>query len=176
MQDMEDGFLTFCWQNLAPEARARILSQSAQDILGFLALAPHITMISTLSACLSRLLVVFFKPTTICPSPRGLTLTSGHFLNNFLQEYRGVTPETIAQFDENIEAFMTSVEGELERIREAAKDHKLSGDEYAHAIPYAMVFTNMNFIFANVLNEAQNGASMSLYRALLEFAAQTICL
>jgi hypothetical protein len=110
----------------------------------------------------------FFKAYHHLPISHGFDSHVGPF-NNFLEEYRGVTPETIGQFDENIEAFMTSVESELERIREMAKDHKLTTDEYADAISYAMVFTNMNFIFANVLNEAQNGAPISLYRNLLEF-------
>jgi hypothetical protein len=60
------------------------------------------------------------------------------------------------------------VESELELTREAARGGHLTGDEFARGTSYAMVFTNMNFIFANVLNEAQNGASMSLYRAILE--------
>ncbi len=63
---------------------------------------------------------------------------------------------------------MTSVERELERLRESARGRHLTGDEFERAISYAMVFNNMTFIFANVLNEAQNGCSLSVYRAILE--------
>ncbi len=165
-KDMEDGFLGFCWQNLAPEARARVLAKSSKTFWLFGAGASHHYSLNAFGVPVP-LASGFFRAYHQLPISQGFDSYVGP-LNNFLQEYRGVTPETVGEFDENIEAFMTSVESELELIRETARDHHLSGDEFAHAISYAMVFTNMNFIFANVLNEAQNGPSMSLYRAILE--------
>jgi hypothetical protein len=164
--NMEDGFLAFCWQNLAPEARARILAKAPKTFWLFGAGASYHYDLNAYGVSVP-LASGFFKAYHHLPISQGFDSHVGPF-NNFLEEYRGVTPETIGKFDENIEAFMTSVETQLERIRELARDHKLSGDEYGHAISYAMVFTNMNFIFASVLNEAQNGAPMSLYRPLLE--------
>ena len=166
-RDMEDGFLAFCWQNLAPEARARILAKAPKTFWLFGAGASHHYHLNAFGVPVP-LASGFFKAYHHLPISWGFDYHVGPF-NNFLEEYRGVTPETIGQFDESIEAFMTSVESELEQIKERAKDHHLTGDEYAHALSYAMVFTNMNFIFASVLNEAQNGSPMSLYRALLEF-------
>lgn len=165
--DMEDGFLAFCWHNLAPEARAHILAKAPKTFWLFGAGASHHYDLNSCGVPVP-LASGFFKAYHHLPISQGFDSYVGPF-NNFLEKYRGVTPETIGQFDENIEAFMTSVESELERIRESARDHKLAGDEYAHALSYATVFSNMNFIFASVLNEAQNGAPMSLYRALLEF-------
>lgn len=168
-KDMDDGFLAFCWQNLAPEARAHILAKAPKTFWLFGAGASHHYDLNAFGVPMP-LASGFFKAYHHLPISQGFDSHVGPF-NNFLEEYRGVTPETIGQFDENIEAFITSIESELGRIREMAKDHKLTADEYAHALSYAMVFTNMNFIFANVLNEAQNGAPMSLYRALLEFSS-----
>ena len=163
---MEDSFLAFCWQNLAPEARARILAKAPKTFWLFGAGASYHYNLNAFGVCVP-LASGFFKAYHHLPISQGFDSHVGPF-NNFLEKYRGVTPETIGRFDENIEAFMTSVESELERIKEMAKDHHLTGDEFSHAVSYAMVFTNMNFIFANVLNETQNGPSMSLYRNLLE--------
>lgn len=168
-RDMEDTFLVFCWQNLAPEARARILAKVSKTVWLFGAGASHHYNLNAFGVPVP-LASGFFKAYHRLPISQGFDFHVGPF-NNFLEEYRDVTPETIGQFDENIETFMTSVESELERIREMAKDHRLTSDEYAHALSHAMVFTNMNFIFASVLNEAQNGPPMSLYRALLEFCS-----
>ena len=166
-KDMEDGFLAFCWQNLAPEARAHILAKAPKTFWLFGAGASHHYSLNAFGVPVP-LASGFFRAYHRLPISQGFDSHVGPF-NNFLETYRGVTAETIGEFDENIEAFMTSVESELERIRETARDHHLTGDEFARAVSYAMVFTNMNFIFANVLNEAQNGASMSFYRAILEF-------
>src|SRR4029077_7227944 len=148
---MEDGFLAFCWQSLAPESRGHILAKAPKTFWLFGAGASHHYDLNAFGVPVP-LASGFFKAYHHLPISQGFDSHVGPF-NNFLEEYRGVTPETIGQFDENIETFMTSVESELEQIREMAKDHKLTRDEYAHALSYAMVFTNMNFIFANVLNE-----------------------
>lgn len=166
-KDMGDGFLAFCWQNLAPEARARILAKAPTTFWLFGAGASHHYSLNAFGVPVP-LASGFFRAYHQLPISQGFDSHVGPF-NNFLERYRGVTPETVENFDENIEAFMTSVESELERIRESARGHHLAGDDFAHAISYAMVFSNMNFIFANVLNEAQNGTPISLYRALLEF-------
>jgi hypothetical protein len=79
-----------------------------------------------------------------------------------------VPPHKVPGWVENIEEFMTSIESGLEEIKTLTKDRKLSSEEFKRAISYAQVFTNMMFIFASVLNEAQNGPSLSLYRPLLE--------
>src|SRR5579871_2485737 len=169
VENMDDSFLQFCWQNLAPEARARILAKTPKTFWLFGAGASHHYDLNAFGISVP-LASGFFKAYHNLPVSQRFDYHVGP-LNNFLEEYRDVTPETIEQFDENIEAFMTSVESELEQIKAMAKDHHLTGAEYARALSYSMVFTNMNFIFASVLNEAQNGSPMSLYRNLLEFCS-----
>jgi hypothetical protein len=123
-KDMEDDFLAFSWQNLAPEARAHILAKAPKTFWLFGAGASHHYDLYAFGVPIP-LASGFFKAYHHLPISQGFDSYVGPF-NNFLEEYRGVTPETIGQFDENIEAFMTSVESELERIREMAKDHKLT--------------------------------------------------
>lgn len=164
--DIDPGFLTFAWLNLAPEARAKILAKSPTTFWLFGAGASHHYDLNAYGVPVP-LASGFFKAYHHLPISQGFHAHVGPF-NNFLEEYRGVTPETVGEFDENIEAFMTSVESELEILRETARGRDLTKDEYSRALSYAMVFTNMNFIFANVLNEAQNGAPMSLYRAIFD--------
>jgi hypothetical protein len=166
-KDIEDGLLAFYWDNLAPEARVHILAKAPKTFWLFGAGASHHYSLNPFGVPVP-LASGFFRAYHQLPISQGFDSYVGPF-NNFLETYRGVTAETIGDFDENIEAFMTSVESELERIRETARDQRLDGNELARAYSYATVFTNMNFIFANVLNEAQNGASMSLYRSILKF-------
>lgn len=63
---------------------------------------------------------------------------------------------------------MTSIELKLEEFKAKKKGRRLSAENFGDVWSYATVFNNMNFIFANVLNESQNGASTSLYHMLLE--------
>ncbi len=63
---------------------------------------------------------------------------------------------------------MTSVESDLNNLRESTSDGRLSPEQFERVVSYTQVFNNMTFIFANVLNEAQNGPPMSLYWKLLE--------
>ena len=74
----------------------------------------------------------------------------------------------MGDWDENIEDFMTSIEHEIERLRESTRGREFTGEEFGDAWSYSTAFNNMNFIFASVLNEAQNGSSMSLYKTILE--------
>jgi hypothetical protein len=85
-----------------------------------------------------------------------------------LEHYRGVAPDRVAAWNENIENFMTSIELKLEEFKAKKKGRRLSAENFGDVWSYATVFNNMNFIFANVLNESQNGASTSLYHMLLE--------
>jgi hypothetical protein len=85
-----------------------------------------------------------------------------------LEHYKGVAPNQVAAWDENIEDFMTSIEKTIEELRGKKKKRRLKAEEFGDVVSYATVFNNMNFIFANVLNESQNGASTSLYHMLLE--------
>src|SRR6266852_7314852 len=63
---------------------------------------------------------------------------------------------------------MTSIESKLEELKAKKKRARLSTHDFGETFSYGTVFNNMNSIFANVLNESQNGASTSLYHMLLE--------
>jgi hypothetical protein len=110
----------------------------------------------------------FFKAFNELPPSQGFGAHVGPLIS-FLEHYKGVPPQDVNQWDENIEDFMTSIEAKLDELREKQKQKgRLREKDFADLLSYAMVFNNMNFIFANVLNEAQNGAPGSLYHMLLE--------
>jgi hypothetical protein len=112
----------------------------------------------------------FFEAFNRLPSSQELNTHVGPLVS-FLEHYRGVAPRAIPTWNENIEDFMTSVEAELEKLRAKRAKRKLTAEEFARVFSFGTVFNNMNFIFANVLNEAQNGASTSLYHQLLNLCA-----
>jgi hypothetical protein len=163
---INDDFLRFAWLNLAPEARARILVNSPKTCWLFGAGASHHYDLNAFGLPVP-LANDFFKALHKLPTSQGFHAHIGPFVS-FLKHYRGVPPEKAGQWEENIENFMTSVESELDRLRESTRGGRYVGEEIERVISYAQVFNNMTFIFANVLNEAQNGPSMSLYRAILE--------
>lgn len=67
---------------------------------------------------------------------------------------------------------MTSVEREVDELK-AKNDASgtVMPDDYEKAIPVALVFNNMTFIFANVINEAQNGPAYTAYHELIKFCS-----
>lgn len=166
LDNIDEEFLKFAWLNLMPEARARLLSKSPKTFWLFGAGASHHYDLNAFGVPVP-LASGFFKAFHHLPTSQGFQAHIGPLIS-FLEHYRGVSAEKVGEWDENIETFMTSVEQKLEEIREKRKDHELTSDEFGDAFSYATVFSNMTFIFANVLNEAQNGPSMSLYRNILE--------
>ena len=110
----------------------------------------------------------FFKAFNALPTSSGFQAHVGPFIS-YLNHYRGVAPSEVSRWREDIETFMTSIEGEIEHLRAQKAQHDLTEKEMLKAFSVAQVFSNMNFILANVINEAQNGASESLYRYLLDF-------
>ncbi|NTV91295.1 MAG: hypothetical protein HGA22_13205, partial [Clostridiales bacterium] len=93
-------------------------------------------------------------------------------LVNYLFRSRGVKPTEIGSFKENIEDFMTSIEQEIESLKsKMSSGETLSQEESEQVISAATAFNNMAFIFANVINEAQNGPSFTAYHELLKFCS-----
>lgn len=64
---------------------------------------------------------------------------------------------------------MTSVEQDIDNLRRKKKKQKLNKKDLSRVMALSATFANMNFIFANVINESQNGPSASAYHDLLEF-------
>jgi len=167
LEDIDNDFLAFAWLNLTPQARARILANSPKTFWLFGAGASHHYALNAFGVPVP-LANGFFKAFNKLPTSQGFDAHVGPFIS-FLEHYRGVSPEKAGEWNENVEDFMTSVERELEELRESTRGRDYTAEEFGHAFSYASVFNNMTFIFASVLNEAQNGPSMSLYRAILDF-------
>jgi hypothetical protein len=166
LDDIDDEFLAFAWLNLTPKSRARILSDAPKTFWLFGAGASHHYARNAFGVPVP-LANGFFKAFHRLPTSQGFDAHIGPFIS-FLEHYRGVSPEKAVEWDVNIEDFMTSVERELEELKESTTARDRTEEEFLRAFSYATVFNNMTFIFASVLNEAQNGPSLSLYRAILD--------
>ena len=110
----------------------------------------------------------FFEAFNELPTSEGFHSHVGPLIS-FLRDYRGVRAEDVPRWRENIEDFMTSIEAEIARLSAKKVQGDLNDDDYAKGLSFASVFNNLGFILANVINEAQNGPSETLYRYLLEF-------
>lgn len=167
INDVEDDFLKFAWFNLAPKAKVRILANKPKTFWLFGAGASHHYDLNAYGVRVP-LANGFFKAFNDLPTSQGFHSLVGPFIS-FLEHYRGVSPQRVSEWDEDIEQFMTSIENELDGMRERLKlDPGNTTNDYMRLLSFAQVFNNMTFILANVVNEAQNGCSMSLYRTLLE--------
>jgi hypothetical protein len=110
----------------------------------------------------------FFEAFDALPTSHGFHAHVGPFIS-YLGHYRGVPPQEVSQWRENIESFMTSIDEEITQLRARGAESPLNEKDTAKGLSLAMVFNNMSFILASVVNEAQNGPSESLYRHLLDF-------
>jgi hypothetical protein len=110
----------------------------------------------------------FFNAFNNLPTSEGFHAHVGPLIS-FLNHHRGVKPHEVAQWSENIEDFMTSVETELNEIKEKKNKKELNAEEMERVFSLSAVFNNMVFIFASVVNEAQNGPSESVYNYFLNF-------
>jgi len=166
LASVDDRFMRFCWFSLPPSARARILSRAAKTTWLFGAGASHHYDLNRFGVRVP-LASGFFKAFNELPTSQGFGAHIGPLIS-FLEHYRGVAPDRVATWDENIENFMTSIESKLEELKAKKEKRRFSANDFGDFVSYSTVFNNMNFIFANVLNESQNGASTSLYHMLLE--------
>lgn len=165
------SFLSFCWSNLPMRDRAKVMATQPRTVWLFGAgaschynLNPYGVQIPLANG--------FFEAFHSLPTSQGFHAHVGPFIS-FLAHYKGVPADKVSQWTENIEDFMTSIEHVIDQIRKRRKRAKghLTKKQYFKAISYAMAFNNMMFILANVINEAQNGPSESLYRYLLHFCS-----
>jgi hypothetical protein len=168
LDTIDDAFLVYCWANLSPRDRTKILAGSPKTLWLFGAGASHHYDLNFKGVPVP-LANDFFEAFNSLPTSAGLHAYIGPFIS-FLRDYKGVPSQMVPEWRENIEDFMTSVETGLERLRARRKTKKrLSQEEMSEFYSHAMVFTNMNFIFASVVNESQNGPPESAYRYLLDF-------
>ncbi len=158
--------MRFYWFSLPPSARAQILARAGRTTWLFGAGASHHYDLNRFGVPVP-LASGFFEAFNRLPTSQGFGAHIGPLIS-FLEHYRGVAPDRVAAWNENIENFMTSIESKLEEFKAKKKGRPLSAEKFGDVWSYATVFNNMNFILANVLNESQNGASTSLYHMLLE--------
>jgi hypothetical protein len=167
LENVSRGFLAFSWGNLSPRDRAKVMADFPQTVWLFGAGASHHYNLNARGVPVP-LANGFFSAFNDLPTSEGFHAHVGPLIS-FLCHHRGVNPFDVAQWSENIEDFMTSVESELNEIKEKKSKKELNSDEMGRAISLSAVFNNMLFIFANVINEAQNGPSESVYKYLLNF-------
>lgn len=169
LESIDDDFLGFCWINLPPQARAKILENAPSTVWIFGAGASHDYDLNRFGVPVP-LASGFFEAFNSLPTSQRFGAHVGPLIS-FLEHYRGVDPRKVYTFTENIEDFMTSIEQKIGQLREKKRKRPLSRKDFSDAWSYATVFNNMNFLFANVLNESQNGASASLYHVLLQLCS-----
>jgi hypothetical protein len=167
LQALSDEFIAHCFADLSPRDRIKAFAGSPKTVWLFGAGASHHYNLNSHRVHVP-LANGFFEAFHDLPTSGGLHAFIGPLIS-YLARYRGISAERVSEWRENIEAFMTSVESRLDRLRTIKAKRKLSKAEMEEFYSSAMLFTNMNFIFANVVNEAQNGSSESAYRYLLEF-------
>ncbi len=163
----ENGFYRFLWNNLSTRDRLRVLQGKKRTVWLFGAGASYHYAMNTrgVNMPLAR---DFFKAMHRLPTTDGFNAHIGPLIS-YLQSYRGVHPLEASEWTEDIEQFMTSIETEIDELREKKERNELTDDEFKKSIALSTVFTNMTFIFANVINEAQNGSSYSAYSELVKF-------
>jgi hypothetical protein len=167
LEKVSDGFLAFSWENLSPKDRVKILADAPRTVWIFGAGASHHYNLNSRGVPMP-LSNDFFRAFHELPTSEGFHAHVGPLIS-FLAHYRGVKPHEASKWRENIEEFMTSVENELNNIVTRIKKGELDKIDMLKAFFTAAVFNNMTFIFANVINEAQNGPSNSAYHYLLDF-------
>jgi hypothetical protein len=165
----EDNFYRFLWNNLSTRDRFKVLQGKKRTLWLFGAGASHHYALNTRGVNMP-LAKDFFKAMHRLPTTDGFNAHIGPFLS-YLHNYRGVHPLQAAEWTEDIEQFMTSIETEINELREKKEKNELTRDEFEKSTALSTVFTNMNFIFTNVINEAQDGSSYSAYSELLKFCS-----
>lgn len=165
----ENEFYRFLWNNLSTRDRFRVLQGKKRTVWLFGAGASHHYALNNrgVNMPLAR---DFFKAMHRLPTTDGFNAYIGPFIS-YLHNYRGVHPSKASEWTEDIEQFMTSIETEIDELREKKEKNELTDDEFEKSIALSTVFTNMNFILANVINEAQDGSSCSAYSELLKFCS-----
>ena len=112
----ENDFYCFLWDNLSTRDRFKILQGKKHTVWLFGAGASHHYNFNTrgVNMPLAR---DFFKAMHRLPTTDGFNSYIGPFLS-YLEDYRGVHPLKAAEWTEDIEQFMTSIETDIDELRE----------------------------------------------------------
>jgi hypothetical protein len=169
LESVSDAFLKYCWINLPPRDRAKVMAGSPKTLWLFGAGASFHYNLNSRGVPVP-LANGFFEAFNDLPTSQGFHAHIGPFIS-FFGHYRGVRAEDVPRWKENIEDFMTSIEAEISQLRNKKAEGNFNGDDFARGLSFASVFNNLGFILASVVNEAQNGPSETLYRYLLDFCS-----
>src|SRR5579872_285926 len=167
LETVSDDFLIFCWSNLPPRDRAKVMAGYPRTLWLFGAGASHHYNLNARGVPVP-LANGFFEAFHNLPTSQGFHAHIGPFIS-YLGHYRGVQAQDVSRWRENIEDFMTYIEAEISELRAKKAEGDLNADDFSKGLSAALVFNNLGFILASVVNEAQNGPSDWLYRYLLEF-------
>ncbi len=160
------AFLRFCWDSLWARDRARLLANAPKTVWLFGAGASNHYNLNSYGVPIP-LANGFFAAFNSLPTSMGFNAHVGPLVS-YLAHYRNVAPNSISEWTENIETFMTSMERDLMTL---SRKTKRSQAEILKGLSLATAMTNMTFIMGNVINEAQNGPVDSLYVELLKFCS-----
>ena len=165
---MEDPFLAFMWDNLSPRDRIKVLNEMPKTVWFIGAGASHHYAMNSRGVNVP-LANGFFEAFNSLPTSEGFQAHVGPFIS-YLLHSRGIKPAEVPNWRENIEEFMTSIEREVDELRQRINNQsELDSIDTEKKFSLTTTFNNLTFIFANVINEAQNGPSYSAYHDLLRF-------
>src|SRR6266508_2632417 len=115
LDEIDDSLLAFCWQNLPPHERAKVMAKAPRTVWWFGAGASHHYNLNINGVPLP-LANSFFEAFNDLPTFHGFQAHVGPLIS-YLGSYRGVQALDVPQFRENIEDFMTSIEADIEALR-----------------------------------------------------------
>lgn len=159
------NLLSYAWANLQFRDRLNILKDTKKTVWIFGAGASLHYNLNSWGVPMP-LANGFFKALHSVPTSHGLHAHIGPLLS-YLKNYRGVPNADAAKWTPNIEDFMTSVESDFNDLSNRVSS--LTKNEYMRLTSLSTVYSNMTFLFANVVNEIQNGPVASCYTELLRF-------
>ena len=133
----EDGFYRFLWNNLSTRDRFRVLQGKNRTVWLFGAGAScHYALNSRgVNMPLAR---DFFKAMHRLPTTDGFNAYIGPLIS-YLHNYRGVHPLKASEWTEDIEQFMTSIESEIDELREKKGKRELTDEEFEKSIALSAV-------------------------------------
>lgn len=166
VDDMPNDFLEFAWDNVGNATRLKLMKDMPRTVWLFGAGASHHYVLNPYDVRVP-LANGFFKALNRLPTSQGFHAHVGPLLN-YLHHYRGIPPSEASEFDENIEEFMTSVESQIMEFKGQKLNGKMHSDDALRLMALSQVYTNMVFLFTNVINESQNGPVSPVFAYLLK--------
>jgi len=115
LDTVSEDFLRYCWLNLPPRDRSKMMAGTPRTVWLFGAGASHHYSLNSRGVPVP-LANDFFEAFNELPTSQGFHAHVGPFIS-YLRHYRGVEPQDVPQWKENIEDFMTSIEAEIASVR-----------------------------------------------------------